>query len=62
MATTILKPIRDKKATILTVIVTLAFVAAFGYTFLAGMNYQRSLTSDKTSAVDTAIKQYQAAK
>jgi len=56
MATTILKPIRDKKTTIFTVIVTLAFVAAFGYTFLAGMNYQRGLSEAKTSAVNAAVQ------
>lgn len=56
---TILKPVKDtgtRRTAALTVIITLIFVAAFGYTFLAGMSYQRGISEAKTSAVNAAVQ------
>ena len=56
---TILKPVKDtgtRRTAALAVIITLAFVAAFGYTFIAGMNYQHGISEAKASAVNAAVQ------
>lgn len=41
--------------TILTIVFTLATVAVFAYTFIAGMNYQKGIDAKVNSAVESAL-------
>ena len=48
------KEVSMKKPIIITVVITLAVVAAFAATFIAGMNYANDLHEQKETAVKAA--------